>query len=159
MSRVTEYLLNICLVRSFRSLFLIGIPVFLNSSLSLRYSVLHASWKAGSLYKALDILSMQSFLSGMLLPWRFQFTCNVWKNLELVWNISLGPFLVILENQNTFFDMSEMLLCRVKRHLSNRAGDTGFYMLTLCLANFTYSGSFFVLDALGFSTQTIILFE
>lgn len=102
MSRVTEYLLNICLVRSFRSLFLIGIPVFLNSSLSLRYSVLHASWKAGSLYKALDILSMQSFLSGVLLPWRFQFTCNVWKNLELVWNISLGPFLVILENQNTF---------------------------------------------------------
>ena len=62
---MTEWLTVSLLAGSCYRLFLVGIPVLLNSSLSFRYSTFHSSLKAGSLV----ILSMHNFLSGILLPW------------------------------------------------------------------------------------------
>ena len=62
---MTEWLTVSLLAGSCYRLFLVGIPVLLNSSLSFRYSTFHSSLRAGSLV----ILSMHNFISGILLPW------------------------------------------------------------------------------------------
>ena len=62
---MTDWLTVSLFVGSCCRLFLVGIPVLLNSSLSSRYSIFHAPLKAGSLV----IFSMHNCLSGILLPW------------------------------------------------------------------------------------------